>query len=125
MMNDTLKLTDAQVLAHARALLQEHLPLAVDGNCCTTDDLLNALLGIAVNRSTLEAVCTDWVAAPDPETVRRHLNEQLCVEDLPKLEQRLRTGPPRLRRGHGQCGVAGGDSASGLAASSRRGGRFS
>ncbi len=65
MMNDTLKLTDAQVLAHARDLLQEHLPLAVDGNCCTTDDLLSALLGIAVNRSTLEAVCTDWVAAPD------------------------------------------------------------
>jgi len=103
MMNDTLKLTDAQVLAHARDLLQEHLPLAVAGNCCTTDDLLNALLGIAVNRSTLEAVCTDWVAAPDPETVRRHLNEQLCVEDLPKLEQRLNAAlraeiPPRVWR---------------------------
>ena len=50
MMNDTLKLTDDQVLAHARDLLQEHLPLTADGSCCTTDDLLNVLLGIAVNR---------------------------------------------------------------------------
>jgi putative transposase len=103
MMNDTLKLTDDQVLAHARSLLQEHLPLAADGSCCTTDDLLNALLGIAVNRSTLEAVCTDWTAASDPATVRRYLNEQLCVEDLPELEQfliaALRTEiPPRVWR---------------------------
>jgi putative transposase len=88
-MNDTLKLTDNQVLTHARDLLQEHLPLAADGTCCTTDDLLNVLLGIAVNRGTLEAVCTDWAEAPNPETVRRYLNEQLCVEDLPELEQRL------------------------------------
>jgi len=103
MMNDTLKLTDDQVLAHARDLLQEHLPLAADGSCCTTDDLLNVLLGIAVNRSTLEAVCTDWTAASDPETVRRYLNEQLCVEDLPELEQRLNAAlraeiPPRVWR---------------------------
>jgi hypothetical protein len=88
-MNDTLKLTDNQVLTHARSLLQEHLPLTADGSCCTTDDLLNVLLGIAVNRGTLEAVCTDWGTAPDPETVRHYLNEQLCVEDLPELEQQL------------------------------------
>jgi len=88
-MNNTPKLTDNQVLMHARDLLQEHLPLTVEGSRCTTDDLLNALLGIAVNRSTLEAVCTDWGAAPDPETIRHHLNEQLYVEDLPELEQRL------------------------------------
>jgi len=89
MMNDTLKLTDDQVLAHARNLLQEHLPLAADGSCCTADDLLNVLLGVAVNRSTLEAVCTDWTNAADPATVRHYLNEQLCVEDLPELEQGL------------------------------------
>jgi hypothetical protein len=88
-MNDTLKLTDDQVLVHTRDLLQEHLPLTADGSCCTTDDLLNVLLGIAVNRGTLEAICTDWAAAPDPETVRHYLNEPLRVEDLPELEQRL------------------------------------
>jgi putative transposase len=88
-MNDTLKLTDDQVLVHARDLLRGHLPLTAEGTCCTTDDLLNALLGVAVNRSTLEAVCADWITVPDPETVRHYLNEQLCVEDLPELEQRL------------------------------------
>ncbi len=88
-MNDTLKLTDDQVLTEVREVLREHLPLTADGTCCTTDDLLNVLLGVAVNRGTLEAVCTDWTFAPDPETVRRYLNEQLCVEDLPELEQRL------------------------------------
>ena len=88
-MNDTLKLTDAQVLEQARDTLREHLPLTADGTCCTTDDLLNVLLGIAVNRGTLEAVCRDWANAPDPETVRGYFNEQLCVEDLPALERRL------------------------------------
>lgn len=88
-MNNTLKLTDNQVLSHARDLLCEHLPLTAEGTCCTTVELIQALLGVAVNRSTLEAVCTDWIAAPDPETVRHYLNEQLCVEDLPELERRL------------------------------------
>ncbi len=88
-MNDTLKLTDDQVLTRAHDLLQEHLPLTADGSCCTTDDLLNVLLGLAVNRGTVEAVCSDWLTAPDPETVRHYLNEQLCVEDLPELEQHL------------------------------------
>lgn len=88
-MNDTLKLTDDQVLTRAHDLLQEHLPLMAEGRCCTTDDLLNVLLGLAVNRGTVEAVCSDWLMAPDPETVRRYLNEQLCVEDLPELEQHL------------------------------------
>ena len=89
MNNDTLKLTDDQVLVHARDLLGEHLPLTAEGTCCTTEELVNALLGVAVNRSTLEAVCTDWLTAPDPETVRHYLNEQLCVEALPELERRL------------------------------------
>jgi putative transposase len=88
-MNDTLKLTDNQVLRHAQDLLCEHLPLTAEGTCCTTTELIQALLGVAVNRSTLEAVCTDWIAAPNPETIRRYLNEQLCVEDLPELERRL------------------------------------
>ena len=108
-MNDTLKLTDNQVLTRAHDLLPEHLPLTADGSCCTTDDLLNVLLGIAVNRGTLEAVCTDWAAAPDPETMRRYLNEQLCVEDLPNLEQRLNAAlrAEIPRRARGQTGTGG------------------
>jgi len=89
MNHDTLELTDQQVVDHARDLLHTHLPLSADGYACTTDDLLNVLLGIATNRGTLEAVCRDWVGLVGPETVRGYFNTQLRVEDLPELERRL------------------------------------
>ena len=89
MSNDTLKLTDTKVLAEAHAVLQEYLPLEAEGYRCTSDTLVDALLGVAVNRGTLERVCTDWLHLPNAETVRGYLNDQLCVEELPELERRL------------------------------------
>lgn len=89
MSNDTLKLTDQEVLEYSREGLRKHLPLQAEGYVCTTDDLLNVLLGVAADRATIESVCTDLVGTPDPETIRSYLNEQLCVEDLPDLEQGL------------------------------------
>lgn len=83
------RLTDRDVLQHARSRLRERLPLHAAGSVCTTDDLLNVLLGAAVKRGTIEAVCADLVGTPDPETIRRYLNTQLRVEELPDLEQRL------------------------------------
>jgi Transposase DDE domain len=47
------------------------------------------LLGVAVNRQTIEAICADLVGTPDPETIRRSLNAQLRVDELPALEQHL------------------------------------
>ena len=76
--NDTLKLTDQKVLEHAREGLREHLPVQAEGYACTTDDLLNVLVGVAANRGTIESVCTDLVGTPDPETIRGYFNEQLC-----------------------------------------------
>ena len=89
MTKNTLELTDQQVVDHARELLRAHLPLSAEGYECTTDDLLNVLLGIAANRGTLEAVCRDWVGSADPETVRGYFRDQLRAEDLPELERRL------------------------------------
>jgi hypothetical protein len=89
MINHTPKLTDQDVLHHARARLRDHLPLQADGYCCTTDDLLQVLLGVAVNRQTIEAICADLVGTPEPETIRRYLNAQLRVDELPALEQHL------------------------------------
>jgi Transposase DDE domain len=89
MPHDTPKLTDQAVLAQARARLRAHLPLHADGSVCTTDDLLNVLLGVAVTRGTIEAVGADLVGTPNPETIRRYLNSQLRPEDLPLLEARL------------------------------------
>src|SRR3989442_1716971 len=100
---NTPELTEQEVLQHASSTLQEHLPLHAEGYTCTTADLLKVLLGVAVNRGTIESVCADLVGSPDPQTLRGYLNEQLCVEELPELARRLHAAlaaelPPRVRR---------------------------
>ena len=85
--NDTLTLTDEATLAYAHERLKRNLDLKADGYVCTADDLVNVLLAMSVNKSTLEAVCSDLVGTPDPTTIRRYLNEQLQVEQLAQLEQ--------------------------------------
>ncbi len=79
MTHDTPTLVDQDVLAHARGRLRDHLPLHAAGSTCTTDDLLNVLLGVAVTQGTIEAVCADLPSAPNPETIRRYLKAQLCL----------------------------------------------
>lgn len=88
-MNDTPKLTDNQVLEHARQGLQAHLPLQAEGYKCTTDDLLNILLTAAARQCTIESACAELSRAPGAETVRQYLNEQLTPERLPGLERSL------------------------------------
>ena len=89
MTNDTLKLTDQEVLQRAHTVLAKHVPLQAEGDSCTTDDLLDVLLGVAANRGTVEAVCADLVGTPDAETIRGYFKDQRRVEDLPELERRL------------------------------------
>ena len=89
MKDDTLKLTDQQVLEHARKGLEEHLPLQAEGYICSAQDLWNVLLGVAVKEGTIESVCADLVDTPDPETIRQYLNEQVTVESLPDWEESL------------------------------------
>ena len=69
--------------------MEEKLPWNAEGYKCTTDDLYKVLLGVAATKSTVEAVCADLVGTPDPQTVRGYFNAQLCVEELPQLEQQL------------------------------------
>jgi hypothetical protein len=99
---DTPELTEPEVLQAALSTLHAHLPLHAEGYTCTTDDLFKVWLGVAVNRSTLEAVCADLVGTPNPQTIRGYLNEQLRVEELPELERHLNAAlaaelPPRVR----------------------------
>lgn len=89
MKNDTLKLTDKKVLDMTREHLKAHLKLEAQGYKCTSDDLYNALLGVSANRGSLQAVCTDLMALPCAETLRRYLQPQLRPADLPVLEQQL------------------------------------
>ena len=104
-MNSNLILTDKTVLEEARSILDYHLDVQAEGYKCATEDLLNVLLAVAADQGTIESVCADLVATPNPETIRQHINEQLCVEELPQLEAALNRAlvaklPPRLwRRG--------------------------
>lgn len=88
-MNNNLTLTDQTVLEEARSMLEYHLDLQAEGYKCTTEDLLNVLLGVATDQGTIESVCADLVGTPDSETIRQYMNEQLCVEELPQLEAAL------------------------------------
>jgi len=99
----TPELSAQEVLRHTQELLEEKLPLHAEGYKCTTDDLFKVLVGVAATKGTLEAVCADLVGTPDPHTVRGYFNEQLCVEELPELEQQLTAAlaaavPLRVRR---------------------------
>jgi putative transposase len=89
MTNDTLKLTDRKVLEYARTSLQDHLPLQAEGYRCTTADLLDVLLGVAVSQDTIESMCADWSDVANAETIRGYLNAQVTVENLQELERRL------------------------------------
>jgi len=127
--NHTLKLTDMEVLERATQLLKEHLPLKADGYVCTTDDLIYVLLGVSANCGTVQALGTDMVDSPDPETIRGYLREQLQVEDLPRLEQRLNAAlakeiPIRVWRQARDVAIDFGDTHPGLAAGPRCGDRF-
>lgn len=86
---ESLTLTDDQVLENAHTTLEEHLELEASGYKCTTDDLFNVLLGVASNQGTIESVCSDLLGTPDPQTIRNYINEQITVEELPKLEEGL------------------------------------
>ena len=89
MRNHTLKLSHREVLERARGSLQAHVPLRAEGYKCTTENLLDVLLGVAANGITREAICDDLVDTPDPDTIRQYLNEQLTVEGLRDLEDSL------------------------------------
>ena len=81
--------TDQQVLLHARSRLHAHLPLHAAASRCTTHDLLQGVLGVAVTQGTSAARCAGLPRAPVPATIRRSRQAQLRADDLPALEQRM------------------------------------
>jgi len=101
--DDKPKLDDAEVLRRAQATLEKHLPLEAEGYCCTSQTLSQVLIGVGVKHGTIESVSAELADAPDGETIRSYLHEQLRVEDLPRLERQLNAAlaahwPKKLRR---------------------------
>jgi putative transposase len=96
------------VLAHTRRVLNTHLTLRADGTHCSTADLIDFLVGVTAQASSLQAVGGERAAGPQPDTVRGYLNAQLTLTDLPvrlrevnaalasQLSARVRTQPAEV-----------------------------
>ena len=102
----TIRLTDQQTLHDTMIVGQQYIPLTANGYRCQTADLWRLLLAAAARRSTIEATCADLTGAPDANTVRGYLTEQLSPAGIPDLEQQwndlLRTLIPDWLRGRPQ-----------------------
>jgi len=90
-------------LRRAKATLEKYLPMEAEGYSCTGETLHEVLIGVGVKQGTIESVCAELAQAPDGETIRGYLNEQLRVEDLPRLERQINGAlaahwPKKLRR---------------------------
>jgi putative transposase len=84
-------LTDQQTLHDTMIIGQQHISLNANGYRCQTDDLWRILLAAAARGTTIEAACADLERAPDANTVRSHLTEQLPEASIPELEQQCTT----------------------------------
>lgn len=69
--------------------LKSHLPLAVNGYDCTTEQVFDVLIRAAVTRQTIETVCQELPEMVEGETIRIYLNQQVQVDDLQRLEQQV------------------------------------
>lgn len=83
------QLTEREVLEQAKERLQQSLKFKADGYVCTGTQLIHVLLGIAATKHTLEAVCAELETVACAATIRSYLNEQLTIEELPKLERAM------------------------------------
>jgi hypothetical protein len=102
----SIRLTDQQTLHDTMIVARRHIPLTANGYRCQTDDLWRLLLAAAARRTTIETACADLSDAPDANTVRGHLTEQLPPAGIPDLEQQwnhlLRSLIPHWLRYHPQ-----------------------
>lgn len=104
--DDKPKLTDVEVLSQAQKTLEQNFAFETEGYFFTTEMLYQMLIAVGVNKGTITSVCSGMKHAPDEETVRLYINEQIRVEDLSDLERRFNAAlashwPKDLRR----CGA--------------------
>jgi hypothetical protein len=79
-------LTDASTLEFTVHVLTQHFDVQASGYCCQTHDLWHVLVAAAAQGSTIEATCHDLLSAPDSNTVRGYLNDQLTNAQVRPLE---------------------------------------
>ena len=99
------KLTDRVTLDTVIAVLEHYFDLSADGYLCQTRDLWNILVSAAARCTYIETVCNDLSTAPDGNTVRGYLNEQLTPTDHSGVAAGLQS-----RLGQSIAGVVAGSS---------------
>jgi putative transposase len=85
---DAKKLTDRVTLDTVIAVLEHYFDLSAEGYVCQTRDLWNVLVETAARNVYIETVCNDLAAAPDSNTVRGYLTEQLTPKIIGDLKRR-------------------------------------
>lgn len=85
----TLTLTDKNTHDAVAERLVTYLPLEASGYECTTEMVLDVLIKAAATQQTIECVCNELDGMVSGETIRSYLNEQIKVDDLCDLEQRV------------------------------------
>lgn len=81
------KLTDRVTLDTVIAVLEHYFDLSADGYLCQTRDVWNILVSAAARCTYIETVCNDLSSAPDGNTVRGYLNEQLTPTIIRALQR--------------------------------------
>jgi hypothetical protein len=82
------KLTDRVTLDTVIAVLEHYFDLSAEGSVCQTRDLWNVLVEAAARNAYIETVCNDLATAPDSNTVRGYLTEQLTPKIIGDLKRR-------------------------------------
>jgi len=82
------KLTDRVTLDTVIAVLEHYFDLSAEGFVCQTRDLWNVLVEAAARNAYIETVCNDLATAPDSNTVRGYLAEQLTPQIIGDLKRR-------------------------------------
>jgi len=86
--SDAKKLTDRVTLDTVIAVLEHYFDLSAEGYICKTRDIWNVLVEAAARNVYIETVCNDLATAPDSNTVRGYLNEQLTPLIIGDLKRR-------------------------------------
>ena len=81
------KLTDRGTLDFTIAVLEQYFDLSADGYLCRTPDLWRVLVSAAARRTYIETVCNDLPGAPDSNTVRGYLRDQLTPDCIRALQR--------------------------------------
>lgn len=81
------KLTDRGTLDFTIAILSHYFDLSADGYLFQTPDLWRVLVTVAARRSYIETICNDLPDAPNSNTVRGYLKEQLTPQRIRALQR--------------------------------------